>query len=48
MAKLTKKAIKELSNQEAMVLCNNLGLPEGSKEEMINTLLEHIGEDPEE
>lgn len=45
MAKLTKKATSELSNQEAMVLINKYGLPEGSHEEMIETLLEHFGDE---
>ncbi|KKN74195.1 hypothetical protein LCGC14_0392810 [marine sediment metagenome] len=42
MAKLTKKRIEELGAIEAMVLCNELGLPEGTGEEMRQALLEHL------
>lgn len=43
MAKLTKTAIGKLTPQEATVLCNKLGLPEGTGEEMRQALLEHFG-----
>lgn len=36
--------LKKLSCQGAMVLCNKHGLPEGSKQEMIDTLIEHFAE----
>lgn len=41
MAKLTKATIEKMTPQEAMVRCNELGLPEGTGEEMRQTLLEH-------
>lgn len=50
MARPTKAAIKRMTNQEAMVLIDKLGLPEGSAAEQKATLLEHFGyagEEPE-
>jgi len=43
MAKLTKEKILKLGAIEAMKLCNELGLPEGTGEKMRQTLLEHFG-----
>lgn len=43
MGKMTKKKILELGNIAAMVLCNTLGIPEGSRDEMVEALLEHFG-----
>ncbi len=45
MAKLTKKAIEALGSIEAMVLCNRLGLPEGTGEEMRQALKEYFSLD---
>lgn len=45
--KLTKSAINKLTCQEAMILCNKLGLPEGSHEEMKEALLDHLESKPE-
>jgi len=42
-AKMSKEKILKLGTIEAMVLCNQLGLPEGSGEEMRQALLEHFG-----
>ena len=41
MRKHTKATIQKLGTIEAMVLCNKLGLPEGTGEEMRQALLEH-------
>ena len=43
MAKITKEKILKMGTIEAMVLINELGLPEGSGEEMRQALLEHFG-----
>ena len=43
MKKLTRAAIERMTPQEAMVLCNKLGLPEGTGDEMRRALLEHFG-----
>lgn len=43
MAKVTKVSIEKMTPQEAMALINELGLPEGTGEEMRATLLEHFG-----
>ena len=45
MARLTKASILKLGTIEAMILCNQYGLPEGTGEEMRQTLLEHFGLD---
>lgn len=42
MAKLTKEKILKLGAIEAMVLCNELGIPEGSGDEMRQALVEHF------
>lgn len=50
MAKITKEKIAKLGTIEAMVLCNENGLPEGTGEEMRQTLTEHffrVEPDPE-
>lgn len=40
---MKKASILKLTNQEATVKINELGLPEGSAEEQIETLLVHFG-----
>ena len=43
MKKPTEATIEKMTPQEAMVSCNKLNLPEGTGEEMRQTLLEHFG-----
>lgn len=40
---MKKADILKLGNIEAMVLCNEIGLPEGSRDEMVAELLGHFG-----
>lgn len=48
MTKVTKASIKKMTPQETMVLIDSLGLPDGSAEERVETLLEHYGFEDEE
>lgn len=43
MSKITKHKILSMTPQEAMVLINELGLPEGTGEEMKETLFGYYG-----